>query len=553
MAKQKKVLTPAQLTAKRAKDALRQRNSRMARKKSAGKDTKVKGKFKAPTPFNPVGGQNQANYNNEMVTVEHYIKTSDTHFFLTKDKNEDIWHIYCRQKGVGKARHEAYKTEQEAKDALGYIERGQTSAAVWYGYAQHLDSAKQIKTAKTKPSTAQPLYSPTYSLLIALEELKGRNCGPERMGKLKSWRHNIYQIVKETPLPHPNEPNAVGMYRGAWVNIMNTYLEKLCSKVAVSSDSVWTIFNLCRAIATTVDELPQYRFLANEIGPYLLKQSKDEILPLFEKEGKINKPGHHKYMPMRSIKAFLDVAWEKGPKTIYPLIVLNLSTGSRPEELIRLMEHRTKYLDKSSKSLLYKWSEKLPKGVPILVTKTPPKTNPGTSVVTRVILQEEKLFSPSQVPFGFFKKNGECRAIKNADYHRRNIRTTCATMLAYCDGAKTYRSTMRMVQDRLAHVDLSMAIKIYAKDGPDSSLDPEVYMNFSKLKMKHKGKIVDISEGSNLWDLFLLSDVLQRFALQGSNRKSGLNELKDAVMREVKFQQTMRTTDEIVKKLEVVV
>ena len=132
-------------------------------------------------------------------------------------------------------------------------------------------------------------------------------------------------------------------------------------------------------------------------------------------------------------------------------------------------------------------------------------SNPAISIISAVLLKNKK-YLPSKeemkIVKSFFKKNGIFRKNELADYHERCLRTTGGHMLAYCEKAKdsNSRATTYTVKERMGHKNTNMAITIYARHSPHSSMLPEAYFQCGGIK--RNGEL--ISSHQTLWDTYLL-------------------------------------------------
>ncbi len=271
----------------------------------------------------------------------------------------------------------------------------------------------------------------------------------------------------------------------------------------------------------------------------VISESKIKILDSFKKKRNVEiglaDSDNNPFIPLDHLKIILDEAWRTS-SSLYYFIVLTLSVGGREEEMRRLVAHPKSFV-LSDGTLDYNNSRRRKNIVEYLIQKTADRdisglTNPRLSIISRMILFYE---NPMPVPTLFFrdKKKGFRSNPELVDYHERCLRTTCATMLAYCTKLRGYgKSIYSDVQVRLGHSDLSMAMKIYAKKLPSDS-SPIKYFSIAPSTIVGK---VDITANSNLWDTWLLKDYLSRKKTCFTSENTELlKQFNSNLLKEAKF------------------
>lgn len=218
-----------------------------------------------------------------------------------------------------------------------------------------------------------------------------------------------------------------------------------------------------------------------------IKKNTSSIIESYKKKKHSNaedlgftKGDNNPYIPLPELKIILDLAWNKSA-CLYYFIVLNLTVGLREDEMRRLINNPRYIL--SNGTLDYNNSAGIDDVSQWLIQKTDESvditklTNPMLSIVARMILNYEK---PSPYPDDFFeKRKGKFRMMmpELEKYHERCLRTTCATMLAYCSKLKGFGASSYLeIAERLAHVDTSTATTTYAPRVP-KSISPAKYFN----------------------------------------------------------------------------
>lgn len=566
------ILDPAKAAEIREKARLRKANSRAKRNLGlAGKPVVKKANGKVQN-YAPINAQLMMNKREGLVTKEHYKRSDFEDFFLVEDPQQNKWRIIRRQMNA-RFQEEIFSKYDEAEDAFTDIKTGRAIDKRWAGYQRHYQIAKDI-LAKIKTGKAEDIeeiasmpYPKTYAFLLAFEEVHSfvfskRSGVAGYRTKLINLRRAFYQTLKEEPLPDVHSPHAVVSYANSWLRAVNAW--------AARDDRTKTdvyfkeAMFLAIAIAESAALIPGIQILASGVRTTLRNELSSSLrnksVKIVQKDGsekavKLKKSKPREAIPVEDLRMILDIAFEESPRELYPFFILSLSVGGRPGEIKRLCEHRTGYLY-SDGSLAYKDEVE---GLPDLISKEDREgieVNPGTSIVTRVILKRRDLFDP--------KPDKQFFSLSNSDSYRnlhkelrtwseRHIRTTCATHLAFCDSAIEYRADMRYVQYRLGHVDLTQTVKTYAKNAPTQTISVENYFELSKLEITHGKETIDVSEGSNLWDMFLLYDFWRRyksyFLEQG--RKDLLDKLFEAIKVELNLQLKYRTTKDSLKKLAV--
>ncbi|NOT79388.1 MAG: hypothetical protein HOP07_10385 [Bacteriovoracaceae bacterium] len=314
------------------------------------------------------------------------------------------------------------------------------------------------------------------------------------------------------------------------VSIVEKMLEK--NNQGVRFKSCKQKIGLFRDILKVLCEFPR---VYDVIDPdKMLKVIDDSIIQILDsyrkkkhksQESGLTDSDNNPYIPIKYLKKILDYAWETST-SLYYFIILSLSVGAREEEMRRLINNPGEYI--LDDGALDYCNQKRRKNISdFLVQKTVGKidittlTNPRLAIVSRMILLYEK---PNPSPSRFFKdkKNGFRSNIELNDYHERCLRTTCATMLAYCTKLNNQgRSSFSDVQVRLGHADSSMAIRVYAKKIP-SDRSPTSYLG---IKPSTVIGDIDLTAHSTLWDTWLLKDYLKRKEECFESKKVGEVEL----------------------------
>lgn len=245
---------------------------------------------------------------------------------------------------------------------------------------------------------------------------------------------------------------------------------------------------------------------------------KYEYNPIKNLTGTIIDAEHYKYFQYDHLNKILDLAYDASP-SFFNFCILGLSTGLRLTELEKLIDGKFRYVTEGA-FLNYKGGE--------LVTKTAGKVelslmvNPELSIVSRLILFYDNILNIEDF---FDLKKDKIRLLhpEMKDYVARCFRTTCATMLAYCDKLNGRgRASLRDAQNRLGHSTMNMVIRIYAKRIPSTG-SPLRYYNFSGV-IKIDGH--DITQHSNLWDSWLLQKYVEKTVLNLSHSQNADTELR---------------------------
>ena len=223
--------------------------------------------------------------------------------------------------------------------------------------------------------------------------------------------------------------------------------------------------------------------------------------------------------PLSDIEKLLEAAANTSMK-LYCRIIVQLSTCLRIDEMDKF--HGDGWLLNDG---TLRYSTKNPRTDSYLSTKTIAKlprnqlVNPGTDLVTRIILKNQKKilnFIPkTSTKFAFWRSDSPVRQKLKQNGPERSLRATAATMLVFsaeskiCSGNITYRD----VQNRMAHKTASMITEVYAKNRPADSAGKSVdeYFQIQDIAFKISGKVVSLAESENAWGLWLFLDFYRRF------------------------------------------
>jgi hypothetical protein len=266
-------------------------------------------------------------------------------------------------------------------------------------------------------------------------------------------------------------------------------------------------------LETTLGFLRVYDCIHPEMVRGTFEKSAESILESYKKtrdcELGILDDDNNPYIPPIHLKEILDTAW-KTNRSLYYAVALSLSVGGREEEMRRLVQSPNNYI-LADGTLDYNNTNRRKNIREYLVQKTANNnitdlTNPRLSIVSRMILLHEKpIFAPTK--FFIDQKKGFRSKPELQKYHERCLRTTCATMIAFCSRIKgPWRSDHSEVQVRLAHSTIETSLNVYAKKIP-KDISPIKYFDINP-DIKLMGE--SITEHSNLWDVWLLRDYLGR-------------------------------------------
>lgn len=422
------------------------------------------------------------------VLVDNKFRIQLRYFDSTaKHRNSKLNEVSCVSK------EEATKLFDEIKNGI------QKTLKAWDTVDDRLSCAQKfIEKYDSGKTNFSPIINLDINFIFALAEISDNTPTKEK----SNTRRNIAKLCRDIPLS--NDARQIkSKAKEIFTRIANDVNEEgyitddtYKSKTALVLDAFKTVArynDIFPEVATSIDAIEEIRKDIRE------KYNYDE-----EKEiGTIVAGDHFKYIEYPDLIKILNLAYELSP-AFFNFCLLGLSTGLRPTELLRLIQEPSKYI-KENGFLNYSDGQ--------LITKTNKKidmsliTNPEISLVSRLILFHEKIFYDKD----FFKnKEGEFRA-ENPElkkYVLRSFRTTCATMIAYCDKLTGFgRASFRDAQNRLGHKTLQMVVNIYAIRSP-SSKSPINYFNNFLGKININGCL--ITEHCNLWDAVLLKIYLEK-------------------------------------------
>lgn len=491
-------------------------------------------------------------------------------FLIQSNDNKDLFAVFQRIPGARRAKAFSWTDEGSARDLFEELATGRVKDPLWYGIEHYYKQAKAfIIESEKNPNGPVPFFTPRYGFLLALEELlsDGWEAGdgfPARRPGIGNRSANFRKVLRNNR--RKILYNVGNQELGSSLEETRIQIKKMIEAMidryeVIGSKTYWRNNSLLMKMAEVASDypraFPQFVGLRDKIKKDI-KQLETSNFKTSDSDGKILAEDNHPFVPIEQLTKILQVAFNENIN-LYDFIVLSLTTGLRPEEMRRLIKFKTAYL-KSDRSLNYKHLNPHKSVSNIFLTKkTEAKvkrsdlSDPLLSIVGHIIL---KNCNPMIEPEFFFeKKSPEHFRVKHEDlepYYERTLRTTCATMLAFCDKAKVGRADLYTVKARLAHKDLKMAIERYAKHPPTESLKPEVYFGITGLKHQDSG--MDLGNGESLWDMWLLRDwINRRKTIFTQERDSAaLNRMWKMIINEAKAFQKTLSSDQIEDGISVV-
>lgn len=311
--------------------------------------------------------------------------------------------------------------------------------------------------------------------------------------------------------------------------------EEFCHSVAKYVKTESNYFAILSYVNTALSTINRYQkafgilWSTETFWKIALKIIKNYLKTGTNGEGSVARRKHYKCIPINDLENMFSMI--KNEETLN-MFVISLSTGMRPREVRRLSEKKNFYvLNKSH--LNYKGLGLETKDY--LITKTDAKVvvenlaNPALSLVSKIILNHGFQFSwTPDCPFSCqssYKKNTNSVF---TNYVERNLRATCATMIAYCDAVDSIekgRSTRDVAAQRLGHIDTRQVLKTYAPQVPSEFSGPAEYLKISSLDLDG----TRVSDYSNLWDTYLLDKWLEWYQ---KNKKAYYSDIKQIVLSE---------------------
>lgn len=460
--------------------------------------------------------------------LEEYQKTNLSWFFLLCDTS-GIYYVFHRFWDEGKEEcgsdFRTFDSESEAREFFRKTKDGSADDA-WVTVDDKISQAQSfIKRYLDEKESFYHYPLMNLDFMFALAEVSENGSASD---KVKGIRRNLAKLLKGISFDC-NERQYPLVIREILMRIAGDVGEEGFVTQATYKTKAMVVLGMVKILS----QYTVYRNLATQIismekmiGEVLKAESYDEN----KDSGTIVTGEHFKYIEIVHLRKILDKAWAFSPY-LYNYIILGLSSGLRPSELWRLQDNHCLFVI-SEGFLDYKAGR--------LVKKTKKKAdtsklvNPALSIVSRLILFHDKTFYDKN----FFKKKAGSYRMDSLDleiYVERCLRTTCATMMAYCEKIEGQgRASLRDAQYKLGHMTLTMLLNVYARKTPPIS-SPIVYFDNwgGKINMKNKhGENILLTKHTNLWDAWLLNDYLDRKFSDFNSDPAKKDALKEVVIKE---------------------
>lgn len=500
--------------------------------------------------FEPDRVQNQWNKRHGFSTVKSAECTQvPGKVFLVQKGN--IYALFERLRDVETPRRLDCKDLESAEIGLLELSTGTLRDSDWHSLDHYKEQAKKILTQVLEHPDYTPIFSRRYGFVFAVEEVlsegfegypQQRNVSPQGHKALQSFRRKMLSILGNKRIPD-NASQVIQDLMGC----LNKISQKQTLSVRTYEMYLFlAVQTLKKSFQSLPAQFPQFAGLSERLyndGVIFVKNN----IGSTKNPGRLRQPKRHPYIPLEQLEKLLDLAFDVSYET-YNYIILSLTTGLRPEEVERLAHFRSSYINNDG-TLNYKHQHPSDDVTDLpLTSKTETKVsredlvNPLLSVVGRVILNH---YQPQLQPDDFFDKDAAIRTSHRdlSAFYERSLRTTCATMLAFCSQAKTGRADLHEVKNRLAHETLDQAINTYAKHAPTGAMSPEKFFNIRNLIRAENN--FDLGKGQNLWDMWLLRNWIQKFkaAFESSGDKVSLSRMWKQVEMESKFFQNLVIED----------
>ena len=449
-----------------------------------------------------------------------------SHLFLIKN-NKTGTYILTERRITDKKNNEMWAEIRDKKQAEGEFDdwiSGHKNQKYFNISDYSANSQRILIKLKNKESIKHMRLPRTFAEVFSIYEehvfgfpgYEHNRTTDEQHTRVKANKaRKIISFLENADLPSgsgttPKRTQITEMIGGAFEKLIQTGDIEIRSSMNAYVGLVCRSFDFSvKVLAAHSEYFSDLQSIDSDIAKHLNSIIKSNTKTKHKPNNKLGKGSNRPVIQLEDLTPILDAALETG-RGIYMQMILDLSTCVRPEEGDRLSRFGKQYLRKDF-TLNYR-HDGLSKDIPILSQKnlaTHPledRTNPGVSIISAYILKYE---SPEN-PKIFFGTKGYKKHYPDIKFYvRRSLRTTGATMLAYCDKASSSsrRASLRDVQMRMCHKTLTMAMEVYAKTEP-MNMPPANYFKINDYGVQF-GKEPYMFDG-NLWDLWLLRDVIDR-------------------------------------------
>lgn len=472
----------------------------------------------------------------------HYIYVSK------ENSNPPLFHVIKRS-NYENEKHYVFSSQDEAIDIFESSVNNKIESSYWHGVFYYLPEAQRFLIQIKADPTKTPTFSKKYAFLFAMESAAESGFEGYKKESPASKAHLKTKLNRRARslafLGNKDIPGSTKEILRDVEMALNKMLHRNLSEKVFLEYAYGYAAVFAKAALKLPDTYSSYLTLSKSITNLANSMVKVNLKSATNKEGTIKRSSNHPFIPIDKLERILEAAMDLGTH-MYDYVILSLTTGLRPEEMDRLAYYKTAYLNDDG-TLNYRHRNPPKKIEDItLISKTDSKidistlVNPMLSIVGRVII---KYGAPRLYPENFFaspnvNKHGfRAKYSELSPYYERTLRTTCGTMLAFCEKAEVGRTTLSIVQNRQAHKDRTMVIEVYARILPTDSKSPEEYFQITGIK---KGDF-DIGAGSNLWDLWLLRDYIRRYSAfyKRISDEVALRRMWDQIVREAKEYQKL--------------
>ena len=366
---------------------------------------------------------------------------------------------------------------------------------------------------------------------------------PKRLGFIlalfchdKDWMphyvRQVRRILKKTGNPEIPFPK-----RGEQV-LLNSWLDGILNNLGMTERVRKGRIEIKRSSYTELTKIVRQAFSGadEKFGRFTTAFRAEKLieeLALRKAKQKVDED-HYPALPLKDVKLVLRHSLIAGLEC-YFAVILQLTTCLRNQEMGRLSKNS---LCGSRKSMLL-YQEPLYDNVYLIqktLKKVDPKrdlSNPGVSLIGRVILKFYK-FASQETVNSLFELGSELRnALSTIDGHQRTLRTTGATMLRFGFLTAIARPIdPKIIMQRMAQKTEQMVSEVYAKNLPIDAqdMDPDHYFSLGPIKLRSKFGVFEVGKWEYAWDLFLLRQVLSD--LESFMEKGSYEEFKSKVIAE---------------------